>query len=518
MSKSKKNTSKNNRSKKKNRINKQKAAHSNNRAGHSGRNGQRNDRAGQAERNSGSGSRTGRPARKIDAKFGDEIKTLQAQEAEKVGGTDGKPAGSKSAGSKSASGKSAGSKSASGKPSSGKSAGSKQARPLYSKPDPANLKSFPAAAGICFAVIILLFMVTSIVMPDKKFSSAENRMLQEKPSFSAEDYAEGRFEKQTEDYVNDQFPLRNKFVRTKAAVDKTEGKLESNGVIRCRDDYLMERLQAPDAENMAKLQNSLAAFREKHEGIPMYFLLAPNAANILSDKLPKTVRLENQNKYMDEFFAKTEKAGFNNIDVRSTFKNSKKSVQLYYRTDHHWTSDGAYLAYQKAMKVIHMGDALEYAPHVVKNDFCGTLYSRSGFVNGRYDAIKIYLPKDDTQYEEAVIYYSDTKEKTTGFFQVDNLQKKDAYTVFGGSNHPMYTIRTTSATNEKLLVIKDSYANSFIPFLSQHYREIVVVDPRYYFESIEDLMETEGITQVLFLYNANTLFRDTSLQMMLDEE
>lgn len=98
-----------------------------------------------------------------------------------------------------------------------------------------------------------------------------------------------------------------------------------------------------------------------------------------------------------------------------------------------------------------------------------------------------------------------------------NLKKKDAYTVFGGSNHPVYKIETPVQTDEKLLLIKDSYANSVIPFLSQNYRKIVVVDPRYYYDDIDDLIAAEGITTVMFLYNANTFFEDNSLSLMLSK-
>ena len=126
------------------------------------------------------------------------------------------------------------------------------------------------------------------------------------------------------------------------------------------------------------------------------------------------------------------------------------------------------------------------------------------------------MPNKDKDYRNSVIYYSDTKKKTTEFYQLNNLETKDAYTVFGGSNHPMYTIKTPSKSSEKLLLIKDSYANSMIPFLSQNFREIVVVDPRYFFDNIDDIIEAEEITQVLFLYNANTFFEDNSLEMMLD--
>ncbi|MBQ0005694.1 MAG: hypothetical protein KBS68_07540, partial [Clostridiales bacterium] len=193
-------------------------------------------------------------------------------------------------------------------------------------------------------------------------------------------------------------------------------------------------------------------------------------------------------------------------------------VQLYYSTDHHWTSDGAYEAYKIAIKKLGFKKYKVFEPLVVKNDFKGTLYSKSGFTNGLSDEIKIYVPKNEKIYKNSVIDYPDDTDKTTEFYQLKNLDTKDAYTVFGGSNYPMYTIKTPVKNRQRLLLIKDSYANSMIPMLSQYYREIVVVDPRYYFENLNDLIQVEGITDVLFLYNANTFAGDDSLAMMLESK
>ena len=98
---------------------------------------------------------------------------------------------------------------------------------------------------------------------------------------------------------------------------------------------------------------------------------------------------------------------------------------------------------------------------------------------------------------------------------MENLDKKDAYTVFGGTNHSLFSISTPVRKNRNLLVIKDSYANCFIPFLTQDYRTITVVDPRYYYENIATVIKANDIDEVLFLYNANTFFSDNYMRMML---
>ena len=378
-------------------------------------------------------------------------------------------------------------------------------------------KTTSALMGTVFLVILMAVFIANIIIPDKKNSDEENRVLQQLPSFSVSAYKEGRFESKIEDYASDQFILRNGFIRLKTAADTALGGLESNGVYRCRDSYLMEDITVPTKDVKESNTSALTAFKEANPDLKMYFLLAPNAANILSDKLPIAVSTANQNKYMDDFFETVESLGITPIDVRDTFKEAKKDTQLYYRTDHHWTTDGAYLAFEQVNSVMELGNKVTYTDYAVKNDFRGTLASKSGFVNGMDDAIKIYLPAEDSEgYENSVIYYSDTKEKTTQFYQVDSLDTKDAYTVFGGSNHPMYTVRTPLDTDRHLLLIKDSYANSMVPFLSHCFSEIVVVDPRYFYDNIQDVISSESVTDVLFLYNANTFFADMSLEMMVE--
>ena len=378
-----------------------------------------------------------------------------------------------------------------------------------------NKKAMSSILGLCFIVLLAVTFIINIFTPDKGFSEEENRVLQEKPEFSLSNYMEGRYESKLETYVNDQFLLRNAFIKIKATADVTAGKLESNGVYRCKDNYLMEELTVPSDKLLENTLSSLKQFKRQYKKLDAFFLLAPNAGNILEEKLPNFTKLNDQDQSMDKFFKEIKRYGYTPIDVRDTFATHTEDTQIYYRTDLHWTTDGAYLAYKQAVKKMKLTDEVTYKPYVVKNDFRGTLASKSGFVNGVNDAIKIYMPYKDKDYNNSVIYYADTKTKTTEFYQLDNLDTKDAYTVFGGSNHPMYTIKTPTKSSKRLLLVKDSYANSFIPFLAQSYREIVVVDPRYFFDNIDDIIKAEEITEVMFLYNANTFFNDNSLEMML---
>ena len=369
--------------------------------------------------------------------------------------------------------------------------------------------------GFVFPAILIAVMFFNIFLPDKKFSAEENRLLQTMPKLSISSIFSGRFETKAESYAADQFMLRNMFIKIKSSFDTSLGSTESNNVFMCNDNYLMENISKLDTKKMENNYNSLAKLKQLYPNINMDFMLVPNAANIMSDKLPLFAVTEDQNKQMDDFFKKIQSIGINPVDVRATFKKNKEKIELYYHTDHHWTTDGAYLAYQDFAKKNKLNSNIKYDALAVKNDFRGTLASKSGFTNGLNDMIKIYLPKEGQNYKNSVIFYSDTKEKTTEFYKLNNLKKKDTYTVFGGSNHPIYSIKTPVSSQRKLLLIKDSYANSFIPFLSQDYREIIVIDPRYFFDDISEIIKANGITDILFLYNANTFFNDNSLDMMI---
>lgn len=369
--------------------------------------------------------------------------------------------------------------------------------------------------GFVFPAILIAVMFFNIFLPDKKFSAEENRLLQTMPKLSISSIFSGRFETKAESYAADQFMLRNMFIKIKSSFDTSLGSTESNNVFMCKDNYLMENISKADAKKMENNYNSLAKLKQLYPNINMDFMLVPNAANIMSDKLPLFAVTEDQNKQIDDFFKKIQSIGINPVDVRATFKKNKEKIELYYHTDHHWTTDGAHLAYQDFAKKNKLNSNIKYDALAVKNDFRGTLASKSGFTNGLNDMIKIYLPREGQNYKNSVIFYSDTKEKTTEFYKLNNLKKKDTYTVFGGSNHPIYSIKTPVSSQRKLLLIKDSYANSFIPFLSQDYREIIVIDPRYFFDDISEIIKANGITDILFLYNANTFFNDNSLDMMI---
>ena len=298
------------------------------------------------------------------------------------------------------------------------------------------------------------------------------------------------------------------------------GSRESQGVYLCEDDYLMERFDAPNEENKEETITAMADFASRHTDTKFYFLLAPNALCIYPEPLPENAPNANENIYIDSFYGRLG-SSYTCVDIRDDFSAAKADTQLYYRTDHHWTTDGAEIAYRRLREKMGFLQDVPFTGGTVTNSFFGSLSAKSGFRTGKADAIRICLPDYPEEMKEHSLYtvtYSENMRRSVSCYETDALTGDDPYQVIFGSNHPLFTIDTSLESDRKLLVIKDSYANCLIPFLIPEYRRITVVDPRYYYDDIDALMISEQFDEVLFLYNVNTLSTDTSLKTVLKNE
>ena len=377
------------------------------------------------------------------------------------------------------------------------------------------LKIYYSIMTLVFLVILIVIVTLNTTKKDIKFSESENRILAQKPKFSIDRLLEGRYTKKYEKYKVDQFVDRDGWMKLKSGVDLALGKNESNGIYKGSDDYLIESFEVPDSEIVNRNIKAINNFNEKYKDIKEYMLIAPNAVSILSEKLPPYAPVVSQKLVMDNF-AKTLNKGINYIDVYNTLDKHDKEY-IYYKTDHHWTTLGAYYSFLEAAKAMDLEVKKDYYNvERVSNDFYGTLYSKSGYEVKTPDYIDVYLPKDEN--DEYVVNYVEEQKKSASFYDSEKLETKDKYGVFLGGNHPVVKIKTISKEDRKLLVFKDSYANSFVPFLTQYFSDIIMVDPRYYYDDIEKLIEEEGISDILYLYNANTFFSDTSLELVLNNQ
>ena len=195
---------------------------------------------------------------------------------------------------------------------------------------------------------------------------------------------------------------------------------------------------------------------------------------------------------------------------------SHKDEEIYYKTDHHWTTLGAKYAFDALSTALGIDSPTqEYTIYPVTHSFQGTLTSKSGYDKGK-DTIELYIPQNVNT--DCLVNFVDEGKRTASMYESAALENKDKYEVFFGGNHSRVDISTPMEGKKNLLLFKDSYANCFIPFLVPYYRNIIVIDPRYYYDNIESLITDNEITDILFLYNVNTFLGDTSLGDVLAAE
>ncbi len=367
-----------------------------------------------------------------------------------------------------------------------------------------------------FLILLFLICLLNIVWPSREFSEKENRMLEQKPELTLSGIESGRFMEQYESYQSDQIAGRDLWVQLKTRVDLLMGKRESNGVYKGKSKYLMEDIKTPNQEQMEHNLASMCSFQEAYPDIPMYMMLVPNAANVLSDKLPSFAVTRDQDKDFAEI-QKALKGHLTWVDVSSAMKDHK-SENIYYHTDHHWTSLGAKYGYEALAEALQLDTSkeVELKPYAVSDSFNGTLSATSGYETGYEEPMYVYLPKEEGTGLEVVVSYVEEQEKKATLYDTSKLKEKDKYAMFLGGNSGLIDIRTTADSTDRLLIVKDSYANSLVPFLTPYYREIFMVDPRYYYGDIHEIMENNKITSVLFLYNGNTFVEDNSISGVLE--
>ena len=357
--------------------------------------------------------------------------------------------------------------------------------------------------AIIISLIIISISIFFVILPKKEFSETENRYLEKFPSFSFGSLKSGEYTQKIEKYLADHFPLRDEFMGAKTVVYKLIGQTKIDGVYLGKDEYLLEEFVEP--ENTEKIVNVLNNFAKKIPNCNINFMLIPTSVEINKDKLPKhainSSQLEEINKYKD-------KINFKLINVYDLFTKVTDKIQLYYRLDHHWTTFGAFVAYLQYCNNEQIKPQTDFNIIKVSNNFNGTLYSKTN----DYSLTPDEIYKFDKIENEYIIKYVATNRVTNTLYEEKYLNTKDKYSYFLDNNHALIEIENKNINlTEEIVVIKDSYANAFIPFLVNNYKKVHVIDPRYYKTDISEYINKNNIKNVLFLYNIKTIDDDLGI-------
>ena len=352
-----------------------------------------------------------------------------------------------------------------------------------------------------FVTFLLVVTAIDIFNSDKKFSELENRKLRGKVEFSLEKYFDGSYSKKYEEYMSDQFLLRDTWIDLKSRSEYLLGKLENNNVIYGKDEYLFEKFTSVDNNRVNKNVESINKLIE-HSKSPISIMIAPNSYEVYKENLPSNAPVVNQSNEINKIY--NEINGGNKINLINYFENNKKD-NLYYKTDHHWTTEGAYLAYKDFIQSI--GDKPIVLDDKNKNtveDFYGTYFSKAKPFNvgpdklSYYDFSGITMKINDKEYDTLYDY--------------SKLDIRDKYSLFLYGNNPLAIINNSNLKNgKKLLIFKDSYANSMVPFLTQNFEEIHVIDLRSFSKPISDYVNNNNFDNVLVLYNFINFTRDANI-------
>ena len=317
----------------------------------------------------------------------------------------------------------------------------------------------------------------------------------------------GTYDEKFDKYINDQFVGRDFWISVKSFGESLLLKKENNGIIYGKDDYLFSKYDKVEdetryEENIKYLQEFYAKYPELNHT----FMLIPNSWVIESEKLPSGAQYVDAEGEIERIYSALPEY-VQTVDITEYFKGI--DAELYYRTDHHWNTAGAYYgakvyAESKGKKL----PPLEDIPVMREVDeFFGTYFSKCKKIGIPSDTIKLYdIPVTSVEVagEEKGSLYDESKFST-----------RDKYAGFLWGNNNLVRIKSENNLNKtentsRVLVIKDSYANSFVPFLTYLYDEVDVIDLRY-FMGLEQHLKDNAYDDILVMYNFETFTSDGNL-------
>lgn len=371
----------------------------------------------------------------------------------------------------------------------------------------------------CIFVIVMVLILAGtgieiFATKDRSFSENENRYLEERPQISLSNIENTDFQKSLENFISDQIPEREKLITLRSVAKELTGIKDIEGAYIGKDGYYLEKITNEDVSE-EQLKNNIRyinTFFNKNKELKSYVMLIPGSGNILTDKLPKHADVYDYNYYEKIAEKEFTNNADNNTQIVNTYDALKKLSKdyIYYKTDHHWTTKGAFIAYNAFCKAAGI-ESEPYENLKMKNvtdKFYGTLYSKVLDKKKKGDSIEIAenIPQCNVMING----------KKSEIYHIDKLKEKDKYQVFFGGNYGVVSIENNEANNDKnLLIIKDSYANSFTPFLLKDYKTITIVDYRYFSGNLQSIVQSNNITDVLVLYEMSNFMKDKNLVKMM---
>lgn len=366
-----------------------------------------------------------------------------------------------------------------------------------------NKKVIPS---VIFLVAVFILSVLFFVLPKSERSENEKRVLSEKPKLSFSSVADGTFSKELDTYLADHFPFRDLFVGINSYAKLLLGENGSSGVYKCKNGYLISEQAEFDLKKAESNLKYMLDFSEKTK-LPTSYVIVPSSGYIMDDVLPKFHTRFQDGEVLS--LAKEMLPEDELIDLTESFKKNKSDVQIYYKTDHHLTSAGSLLAYGEICKAKGIAESKFTLTKTVGN-FYGTAYSKSGLWLTKGDSVEI-RQSENANYK-VKIKEGDNEVFSDSLYFEDHLGDMDKYPVFLDGNHALVTVENENCKNGKrLLMVKDSFAHCLTTFLAADYEEICMVDMRYFRGNLSQLIESEKLNELMFVYGVENTATSTDV-------
>lgn len=363
--------------------------------------------------------------------------------------------------------------------------------------------------GVLFAALLITGLAAFILLPTREYSVREKRFLAVSPDIDARTLKEAAVSQKMEEYLSDQFPLRDTFVAVSAYFDLLCGKNTAQDFVKGQDGRLFA---APAAYDRTRLASNLSAAEKfvAETGLDTYLAVVPESGYIYREALPANAAPYEDAELLEQITSSLKTVV--PVPLEDALADAHEEEELYYKTDHHLTSAGSYLVYRKLCSVLGL-TPFEREDFTVESyeGFCGTAWSGSGYWLADADSIELWRWDGDEKVEVTVDADETAHE---GFFFTEHLDDEDKYPVYLGGNHALTHLHNDGAQEGTLLIVKDSFAHCISGFLSRHYRDIYLVDMRYYKEPVSELAEKTGAEKALVLYGLANLSTDSGLSWL----
>ena len=363
--------------------------------------------------------------------------------------------------------------------------------------------------AIVFLAFIFAFFILNTALPDREFSEQENRSLQQRPAFSFDELFSGQYTKDFEAYTTDQFTLRDEWITLKAASELALGKRQNNGMFLCDGGTIIEPYEAPED---GKLEANMEALNKlvANTDADVYFALIPGKSDIWAHMLPQNAPRDSEKAAIDYCYSLSDAV---NVDIYGKLEEHSGEY-IYYRTDHHWTTLGAYYGFSALAESMGLDcpDISEYSGReTVSEEFYGTSWSSSGFSWVEPDSMEIFVTEPEGL---EITNYPQGSPVEGQLYDWSRLEVKDKYSFFYGGNTPLLEIETGVEGAPSLLILRDSYMDSLSPFLLASHSRIHILDLRYYRASLSDYIAQNGFDDVLVCYSIDNFSTDSNIFLL----